>query len=226
MAATSNKEAQKRRMMSYFIEATQQIIEEDGIEGISIRKVGTKAGFNSATIYNYFKDIDQLILLASMKYLNGYTIALSQHIHEHQDAYDNFISIWDFFCDSSFQHPKIFYNLFFNKHSDKLDEIVTRYYHIFPEEMKPHSALVLDMFTGQNIWDRNRKIMLPLVKYGYLTSNEMEIANEIMIHCYRGILDELCNGISISPREQKEKMLDMLHYTVQPKQYCELQNIG
>jgi len=45
----------KRRVMTYFIEAANEIIKEEGINGITIRKVADKAGFNSATIYNYFE---------------------------------------------------------------------------------------------------------------------------------------------------------------------------
>ena len=48
------KTIQKRRMMGYFIEAASQIIEEEGMEGVTIRKVADIAGYNSATMYNYF----------------------------------------------------------------------------------------------------------------------------------------------------------------------------
>ena len=30
-----------------------------GEEGLSIRKIAAKAGYNSATIYNYFQDLDE-----------------------------------------------------------------------------------------------------------------------------------------------------------------------
>lgn len=51
------------RMMGFFIDATAQIIEEEGIENVSIRRVSDLAGYNSSTIYNYFGDLTVLIFL-------------------------------------------------------------------------------------------------------------------------------------------------------------------
>ena len=56
-------------MMSYFIIAAQQIIQEEGIKAVTIRKVAALAGYNSATIYNYFENLENLLFFASMKYL-------------------------------------------------------------------------------------------------------------------------------------------------------------
>lgn len=42
-------------MWKYFVDATAEIIEEEGVENVTIRKVADRAGYNSATIYNYFQ---------------------------------------------------------------------------------------------------------------------------------------------------------------------------
>lgn len=39
-----------------------------GEEGLSIRKIAAKAGYNSATIYNYFQDLDELMLFGSVSF--------------------------------------------------------------------------------------------------------------------------------------------------------------
>ena len=48
--------------MNKFIDAAFSIIETEGVENITIRKVAGIAGYNSSTIYNYFEDLDQLVL--------------------------------------------------------------------------------------------------------------------------------------------------------------------
>lgn len=211
----SNKEMQKKRMLSYFIEATQQIMEEEGLENISIRKIAKRAGYNSATIYNYFTDIDQLILLASMKYFRNYTIALSKHIREDGDPYQNFLNVWNFFCDTSLEYPQIFYNLFFNKHSAHLDEIVKIYYGIFPDELGVHAPIIQEMFTGQSISERNRKLMLPLVQSGDIQLEFLDTANDICIYCFKAILQQKCaEGSQANSKKLKEKMLAILCYLI------------
>lgn len=48
----------QRQNMRIFIEATKSLMDSVGEEGLSIRKIAAKAGYNSATIYNYFQDKD------------------------------------------------------------------------------------------------------------------------------------------------------------------------
>lgn len=59
--AERKRQLQKKRMMHYFIDAAVQIIDEEGIDGVSIRKVADIAGYNSATLYNYFDDLPHLV---------------------------------------------------------------------------------------------------------------------------------------------------------------------
>lgn len=67
------QDEQKRKNGIAFVEATQALIDSEGLERISIRKIADKAGFHNSTIYLYFKDVNQLILLASLKHFNEYS---------------------------------------------------------------------------------------------------------------------------------------------------------
>ena len=58
----------RKRIMIYFIEATEKLIRSDGVEGLSIRKIASEAGYNSATLYNYFEDLEYLVLFGSVCY--------------------------------------------------------------------------------------------------------------------------------------------------------------
>ena len=65
-----NNNIQKERTKRYFIDAAKELINEIGIENLSVRKVGTKAGFSYATIYNYFKDLNTLLSFVALDYLD------------------------------------------------------------------------------------------------------------------------------------------------------------
>ena len=58
-----NKELQDKRMREYFFQATREILKAEGLKGISVRNVAEKAGYSYATLYNYFKDINELVFL-------------------------------------------------------------------------------------------------------------------------------------------------------------------
>lgn len=57
----SNKEIQSQRMKRYFIDAAKEIMAEEGVKKLSVRKVGDRAGYSYATIYNYFRDLNELL---------------------------------------------------------------------------------------------------------------------------------------------------------------------
>ncbi len=52
---------QEERMRGYFITAAKELIRGEGIAVVSARNVAERAGYSYATLYNYFKDIRDLI---------------------------------------------------------------------------------------------------------------------------------------------------------------------
>ncbi|MTI95742.1 MAG: TetR/AcrR family transcriptional regulator [Firmicutes bacterium] len=57
----TNKELQRQRMRGYFIDAAIELIDNEGVEAVSARRVAELAGYSYATIYNYFTDIKHLL---------------------------------------------------------------------------------------------------------------------------------------------------------------------
>jgi len=55
------KDIKNQRVKSYFIEAAKEIIHNEGVENVSVRKVADNAGYTFTTIYNYFKDLNELL---------------------------------------------------------------------------------------------------------------------------------------------------------------------
>ena len=96
--ALDNKLTIKRkRIMSYFIEAAEKLIRTEGLDGLSIRKIAGEAGYNSATIYNYFNDLEQLALFGSVCYLREYVAMLEQEWKPDMRAIDQYRTIYHCF---------------------------------------------------------------------------------------------------------------------------------
>lgn len=57
----NKRELQEQRMRGYFIQATKEILRGEGLKGISVRNIADRAGYSYATLYNYFRDIKDLI---------------------------------------------------------------------------------------------------------------------------------------------------------------------
>jgi AcrR family transcriptional regulator len=55
------KEIQEMRVKGYFIQATKEIIRGEGMQCVNVRNIAERAGYSYATLYNYFKDIKELV---------------------------------------------------------------------------------------------------------------------------------------------------------------------
>lgn len=52
---------QEERMKGYFLTAAKELIRGEGLDVVSARNVAERAGYSYATLYNYFKDIRELV---------------------------------------------------------------------------------------------------------------------------------------------------------------------
>jgi len=211
---TSKKMLQRKRMLAYFVEATNKIIEEEGIEKVTIRNVADVAGYNSATLYNYFEDLDHLIFFTSVKYLKEYSLELSEIIGSSDDALEVFLKIWECFCKFSFRKPQIFYNIFFSKHKNKLRDTISEYYSLFPEDLGKNHGEVLSMLRCKSIFDRNKIIMKRLVDDAIIKAEDLDIINKTIVYSYQGILQESMVENEKSVEQLTKDTLKIIKYII------------
>ena len=190
MARPPYKAEQRNQIFACFVNAAHEIMDAEGMEGLTLRRVSQRAGYNSATLYNYFKDLEHLTMYASMKYFQVYNQNLAAHIVGLEDSFARFLTNWEFFCVSAFQHPHAFYNLFYGKYSGEIDEIMRSYYQVFPEELGEMDAVALHMLSHGPLDERNRALLYPLVTEGYLSEEQAPIFNDIMLYCFKELLHQ------------------------------------
>lgn len=188
------KEIQRKRMMSYFIDAADRIIMEEGISGITIRKVADYAGYNSATLYNYFENLDHLVFFAAMRYIKDYALALSDYIKPAKNALEKFLLIWECFCHYSFKSPEVYYAIFFAKLDNELEEYITDYYRLFPEELGNPSEGLSTMLLKHNIYSRGDASLDDCVKEGFIREEDKSELNEFTFLIYESMLSRVIRG--------------------------------
>lgn len=212
MARPPYRAEQRNQIFACFVNSASEIMEQEGMEALTLRKVAQRAGYNSATLYNYFKDLDHLIMYASMKYFQEYNQNLATYIADIRDSYLKFISIWEFFCDSAFRHPHAFYNLFYGKYSGELAEIIKSYYEVFPEELGDLDDGVRSMLFQGALSDRNMLILRPLVAEGYVADQLMPVFSEIMLYCFKELLNQkMQQGDALDNAALVERQITYIH---------------
>ena len=56
-----NRQIQEERIKTYFLDSAKNLLRAEGLKGVSVRNVAYRAGYSYATLYNYFKDINDLL---------------------------------------------------------------------------------------------------------------------------------------------------------------------
>jgi len=211
-----SKEEQKIKNTIRFIEAAQELIDETGVENVSIRKIAERAGFHNSTIYLYFKDVNHLIQLASMRHFEEYSRSLAELSARDASPKENFTMIWTYFCQTVFKNPNLFYHFFFGKYSDNLTPIMKQYYDLFPDKKYTFSEDIEEMFFGKNIQERCLKLLIPLIgtEGVRVTYDNLEIVNNIMVGYLKDVLDQKRQNQEMSSEELTDQTLEALQYIV------------
>lgn len=157
----------QRQNMRIFIEATKSLMDSVGEEGLSIRKIAAKAGYNSATIYNYFQDLDDMTWK------------------------DRYIYFFRSLASVSFRKPKAFYNMFYGPHSEELGRIMRVYFNqLYPEELNGIDAGFAQVMREGILVNKYRLLFTNLLREENYTEEVEEITPVLLNSLYHTFLHE------------------------------------
>ena len=186
------KEKKIARMRKYLIETTEDLIHDEGFSAVTLRKIADESGYNTATIYNYFKDLNELLLYSSIKFLKSYNRELSVRLDESMNAMERYICIFRVFCKHTFARPDIYYNMFYGKHGKNLGEILKDYYTLFPDELGQYDETVSNMLACGDIFEREHLITIPIAQEGFASDEDVLHLSQQAIFTHEYLLRELC----------------------------------
>lgn len=188
------KEIQMTRMWKYFVDATAQIIEDEGIENVTIRKIADIAGYTSSTIYNYFEELSHLIFFASMRFMNPYIKELSFYMTTGENSIEKYLLSWECFCKHSFNNPQIYHAIFNADLGAKPEELLNHYFKVYQNDLTGLSDEIKPLIFEHNISKRSKAVLKNAVEEGYLDQDDSEDINNMTILIWRGMLTTILNN--------------------------------
>ncbi|MGL1891750.1 MAG: TetR/AcrR family transcriptional regulator [Spirochaetaceae bacterium] len=140
------KSIQRARVKNYFIEAAIDIIKEDGLEKLTTKKIGDKAGYSYATIYNYFENYNELICICMIKLAEECTQYLSDRLTG-ENILERCLSFIEHMVEFNAKNTNIYYPFlstkvdftYFNK--DNTDHFIHPAYNILLTEIQKSEEL-------------------------------------------------------------------------------------
>lgn len=194
---------QKSRMIKYFVDATKEIIEKEGYDSVTIRKVADIAGYNSATIYNYFDNLEHLLFFASMNYLGEYIEELPNYVKNSRNSKETYLLVWQCYIDCAFRNPQIYYRIFFTDLKSDLEKYVEQYYAYYPLDVKNYPKVIREMLLSNSIDTRSHILMKQCVIDGFVDEKSGEMIDNLIICVYESMLLKVYRG-SIKDSVAKE----------------------
>lgn len=201
------KKLQRNRVILDFINACDELILDEDLDDITLRKVAKKAGYNSATLYNYFENLDHLIFLSAMRFVKDYSLALEAYVKDAKNAMDRFLMVWECFNDYAFDKPEIYKAIFFPELKNEIADYVQQYYNLFPEDLMRSDFVITTMLLKTDIHDRAMTTVTDCINEGFIREEDGEALNELTLLVFEGVLKKVLAG-KISYENARNKTMD------------------
>lgn len=173
-----------------YIEAAAQIIQEQGIEAVSARKVAAATQTVGSALYKHFKNVEELIVYASLRYQEDSYEALNLIADQPGTALDMYLKTERFFAQFAFSNPTLFNNLMFGTYSSHIAEISRDYYEMFPSRRPEKWRYTTAIISGSTFEEGNLRLLSMCMADGSLSIPEQELdtLNDTLVNLFNGFL--------------------------------------
>lgn len=169
-----------------YIQKVHEIIEKEGVEDISIRKIAKTLGCSSAALYRYFDSKSELLYYINLNTLESYITRLNQAEKEWKNPWDIYVGVWDCYCKEAFRHPKAFNMLFFENTNEMLNGAIKEYYQMFPENIKHTNKFFWEMLNTSDFLGRDFEMCKKCEEAGVISYENAKRLNRVACMLYKG----------------------------------------
>jgi AcrR family transcriptional regulator len=193
-----NKKIQRVRKKRYFIDATKNLIEEIGVEALTVKKIALTAGYATGTLYNYFDNLNVLLFHCILDYFEELYSTLSDVQLINEDYEEYLLDLMAVYTDYFTQKPEIYY-LIYLKNLGSVEEINDG--KIFrPKISMLLKKALIEYYNSRNILKEHNELAI----IGSLISNSL----------HGNLLFYINKKSNISVEELKEKIKNEVMYIV------------
>lgn len=186
--SNQNKTIKKRRVIRYFIDAARAIARENGLSAITIRSVAERAGYNSATLYNYFENLDQLLAFTCVDLQLDFIQRCSKIEKTDMDTLDKYILSWKVQCSLSFRDPALYAYVYFSENAERIKKSFAEYFDWFPEKAENIAEETLHAFLIKTLNEQEKYSIGLSVAKGYFTEKDGDDIGTLGWLLYRSLL--------------------------------------
>lgn len=171
-----------------YIQKAHDIIQEEGIEAVSIRRIAKELGCSSASLYRYFDDLSELLYFAELRMLRGYIRRMNEMAPKWKNVWEVYVGVWECYSQEAFTHPEAYNRLFFDYPTEKLGSSIKEYYQMFSEDILETNQIFEDMLQTSNFMRRDFEMCKQCVRENTITYENAVKLNRMACMLYKGYL--------------------------------------
>lgn len=187
--AEARQDLKKQRITTYFVEAAKEMVAKEGMEGVSVRKVADAAGYSYATLYNYFRDLNELLWEVRKTMVMDLAVSLQEKLSDVVMDEEGIKKVFRAYLTYYFENPHIFKFFYFQK--------IVR-----PETVQEEDALGPG-FDAMTIGTFSR-----LVQEGRLRESDVIMVGRTLVYAVHGMLTLYFSDQGERTREEIYRELD------------------
>ncbi len=212
--ATVVNQTRKRNIekKKHFIEVTAELLEQVPFSEITIRSIAAQAEHNSATIYNHFKDVNELLLLSIYKFSYKYMQKLPEVIRPEMSSKEQYLLFYTVFTEHVYEYPAIYLHYFFGAHGYLIEDIVRLYHELFPEEdIELATDITQELLAKGGMYGFHQSMVSHLVQDGYVAEKNQSMVTKVLTHIQKSNLYDLSLFEHLTAKTVQKQFMQLLN---------------
>ncbi len=172
------------------VQKTYQILLDEGIDSVKIRRIASEVGCTSPVIYKHFEDLDHLMVFASIRFLESYLRDFKVIMNSGDDYQKMHLKLWRMFSENAFNQIPAFEMLFWGKHKERLGDIIFEYYQLFKDEMTDFDGLTASVLFSNDVYERETIMLRRAAAMGKIHYDDIEVLATVTTSLFYTTLSE------------------------------------
>lgn len=180
-----------QRIKGFFLDAAKQIILREGVEGVSTRKIAEIAGYSYATIYHYFKDIDDLLGETKFLMISDMMVYMQEDANFSVRSVADLKELFRHYIQYYLEYPTVFGFFYFYK--------------------LPHDNEIQEHFHFDSLWTGTLHF---LVEEQIIKEDEIRDCAITLIYAVHGVLTLFLSGNGPNAKELFNDVDRIIEFTL------------
>ena len=189
------KSVKAQRIESYFIDAAKEIIKKEGPDSVTVRKIADLSGYSYGSIYNYYKDLDELMFETRNAMIYDMMAMMGEGPHDSLSSVEDFKRINRIFLDFFIENSHI-YTFFYN-------------YPIKKTGMTPIEEM--------NLSERNKMNYMPFVENGMIQESDLEAVFKSILYSLYGLLTLYFSSYAMTKEQAHSDLDNIIEYILRKR---------